>query len=405
MRLIRFYIFLLFSFSLLASDTTKVEFAKLEPEPQHLKVAPLIVKYLTNFHYQKRTVDDSLSAETLDRYIDKLDPIRVYFYESDIEGFQSYRYRLDDYLVIGHVEPAYEIFEVYQQRMAERLMYTFERLEIPFDYTKDEYLKIDRDEAPWAISSQELDDYWRKRLKNEYLSLSLGGKENEEIVKLLKKRYNRAKKNIGQFQSEDVFQIYMNSFSECFDPHTSYFSPKNFDDFKIQMSQAYSGIGARLTTEEDYTVVKEIIAGGPASKSDDLHEDDKITGVGQDENGDIVDVVGWRIDDVVQLIRGEKETIVRLQIIEAGSMPGAPPDTITLMRDKVKLEDRSAEGKVIKISQDDKDFNFGVIDIPSFYSDFDGKNAGEKNFKSTTNDVKKILKDLQADTLDGGIID
>jgi carboxyl-terminal processing protease len=405
MKLVRLYIFLLFSVSLIASDSTEVNFDKLEPEPQHMKVAPLIVKYLTNFHYQKRAVDDSLSAETLDRYIDKLDPIRVYFYDSDIESFQNYRYKLDDYLVIGHVEPAYEIFGVYQKRMSERLMYAFERLEIPFDYTIDEDLQIDRDEVPWATSKEDLDNYWRKRLKNESLSLNLDGKENEEIIKLLRKRYNRAKTNIQQFQSEDVFQIYMNSLSECFDPHTSYFSPKNFDDFKIQMSQAYSGIGARLTTEENYTVVKEIIAGGPASKSDALHEDDKIIGVGQEEEGEIVDVVGWRIDDVVQLIRGEKETFVRLQILEAENMPGAPPDTITLMRDKVKLEDRSAEGKVISISEDDKNFNFGVIDIPSFYSDFDGKNAGEKNFKSTTNDVRRILKEFQADTLDGVIID
>jgi carboxyl-terminal processing protease len=370
-----------------------------------MKVSPLIVKFLTNFHYQKRVVDDSLSAETLDRYIDKLDPIRAYFYQEDIKEFQKYRYKLDDYLVIGHIKPAYEIFHVYQKRMAERLTYAFERLHVPFDYTSDEYLQLHRDEAPWANSGEELDDYWRKRLKNESLSLSLDGKENEEIVELLTKRYNRAQKNIEQFQSEDIFQIFMNSFSECFDPHTSYFSPKNFDDFKIQMSQAYSGIGARLTTEDNFTVVKEIIAGGPASKSDELHEDDKIVGVGQDENGEIVDVVGWRIDDVVQLIRGEKETIVRLQIKEAGSIPGAPPLTIKLVRDKVKLEDRSAEGKVIKISQNNRDFNFGIIDIPSFYSDFDGKNAGEKNFKSTTNDVKKLIMDLQADTLDGVIID
>ncbi len=405
MKFIRFYLLLLISFRLLASDSTKIEFDNLKPEPQHMKVAPLIVKYLTNFHYQKRAIDDSLSAETFDRYIDKLDPIHVYFYESDIKRLQKYRYRLDDYLVIGHVGPAYEIFHLYQLRMAERLMYAFKRLESPFDYTKDEYLEIDRDQAPWAKSEQELDDFWRKRLKNESLSLKLGGKEQDEIVKILRKRYKRAKKNVEQFQSEDVFQIFMNSFSESFDPHTSYFSPKNFDDFKIQMSQAYSGIGARLTTEEEYTVVKEIIAGGPAAKSDALHEDDKIIGVGQNKHGEIVDVVEWRIDDVVQLIRGKKETIVRLQILKAGSMPGAPSDTISLMRDKVKLENRSATGRVIKISLEDRGFHFGVIDIPSFYSDFDGKNAGEKDFKSTTHDVKIILKNLQADTLDGVIID
>jgi len=405
MKYIRFFIFLLISIRLLASDSTKVEFEKLEPEPQYMKVAPLIVKSLTTIHYKKRAVDDSLSAETFNRYIENLDPIRVYFYQSDIDRFEKYRNRLDDYLVIGYVEPAYEIFYVYQQRMAERLAYVFERLQKPFDYTKDEYLEIDRDQVPWATTQEELDDYWRKRLKNESLSLKLSGKDDAEIVKLLRKRYARAKKNIEQFQSEDVFQIFMNSLSECFDPHTSYFSPKNFDDFKIQMSQAYSGIGARLSTEEDFTVVKEIIAGGPAEKSNALHEDDKIIGVGQNASGEINDVVGWRIDDVVQLIRGEKDTIVRLEIIKSGSDPGAPPDTISLMRDKVKLEDQSAKGKIIKISQNDRDFHFGVINIPSFYSDFEGKNSGEKDFKSTTSDVKKILENFHADTLSGVIID
>jgi len=405
MKYLRFYILILISIRLLADDSTTVKFEKLEPEPQHMKVAPLVVKYLTNFHYQKKAIDDSLSSETLNRYFDNLDPIRVYFYQSDIESFQKYRYRLDDYLVIGHVDPAYDIFYLYQQRMAERLAFVFNRLDKPFDFTKDENLIIDRDNASWATSQEVLDDYWRKRLKNETLSLQLSGKDHEEIVTLLRKRYKRAKRNIEQFQSEDVFQIFMNSLSECFDPHTSYFSPKNFDDFKIQMSQAYSGIGARLTTEEEYTVVKEIIAGGPALKSGALHEDDKIVGVGQDEEGEIVDVVGWRIDDVVQLIRGEKETIVRLQIKSAGSIPGAPADTITLMRDKVKLEDRSAEGRVIKITQESRDYHFGVIDIPSFYSDFEGKNEGEKDFKSTTHDVQRILENFHTDTLDGVIID
>jgi len=405
MKHIRFYILLLLSVQLIASDSTKVEFEVLKPEPQHVKVAPLIVKYLTNFHYQKKAIDDSLSAETLDHYLENLDPMRIYFYNSDIESFQKYRYRLDEYLVVGHVEPAYEIFHIYQQRMADRLTYVFDNLDDPFDFTKDEYLVIDRDQTPWANSQAELDDYWRKRLKNEILSMKLDGTKQDEVVTSLKKRYKRAKRNLEQFQSEDVFQIFMNSLSECFDPHTSYFSPKNFDDFKIQMSQAYSGIGARLTTEEDYTVVKEIIAGGPASKSNALHEDDKILGVSQEKQGEIVDVVGWRIDDVVQLIRGEKETIVRLQIRKAGSMPGAPPDTITLVRDKVKLEDRSAEGKIIKITQENRDFHFGVIDIPSFYSDFDGKNEGEMDYKSTTHDVERIIENFLADTLDGVIID
>jgi carboxyl-terminal processing protease len=405
MKRLYFYLVILISIKLFAADSTSIDFNGLSPEPQHKKVAPLIVRYLSGYHYQKRAIDDSLSAETFDRFIEKLDPSRVYFLESDISQFNKYRYLLDDYISIGHVEPAFEIFNFYTQRIAERLNFVYALLKIPFEYDSDEYLQIDRSESPRAKTLQELDEIWRKRVKNETLNLKLDGNEWDKIVEMLTKRYKRLQRNVSQFQSEDVFQLLTNALSESFDPHTSYFSPKTFDDFKIQMSQAYSGIGARLMTDDDFTVVKEIIPGGPADKSGNLHEDDKIVGVGQNLDEEILDVVGWRIDDVVQLIRGEKQTIVRLQIIQAGSMPGALPDTITLVRDKITLEDHSAEGKIITITQKDKDFNYGVIDIPQFYSDFDGRNAGDKNYKGTTNDVRKILKNLNADTLDGVIID
>jgi carboxyl-terminal processing protease len=368
-------------------------------------VSSLIVKYIDNFHYQKKALNDSMSVEVFERFFDKLDPTRVYFLASDIVHFDKYRYMLDDYLRIGFVDPAYEIFNVFEERMAERLAYTYGVIKKPFDFSLDEYLETDRSEAPWAKSMPELDDLWRKRLKNEALNLKLSGKNDDEIVEILTKRYNRLEKNLSQLQSEDVFQILMNSFTECFDPHTSYFSPKDFDDFKIQMSQAYSGIGARLQTEDDFTVVREIIPGGPADKSKELQPDDKIVGVGQDHSGEIIDVVGWRIDDVVQLIRGEKGSVVRLLIQAAGHPAGAAPDTIALTRDKIKLEDHSAEGHIIKLTADKRDFHYAVIEIPQFYSDFEGRRSGDKNYKSTTNDVHRILTELKADTLDGVIID
>ncbi|TFH02033.1 MAG: tail-specific protease [Calditrichales bacterium] len=405
MRSLFLYIFILVSLRLVVADSTDFNFEKLEPEPQHKKVSSLLVKYLTNFHYQKRAVDDSLSSELYNRYFEKLDPSRVYFLESDIAKFEDIRYKWDDYLTFGYVDPAYEIFSLYEQRITERLTYVYNRLEVPFDFKRDEYLEIDHSEAPWAKTTQDLDEIWRKRLKNEALNLKLSGKEWDEIVSTLIKRYKRVQKNVSQFQSEDVFQLLMNSLAESFDPHTTYFSPKIYDDFKIQMSQAYSGIGARLGSEDDFTVVKEIIPGGPADKAGSLHEDDKISGVGQDDEGEIVDVVGWRIDDVVQLIRGEKATKVRLQIQPAGSTPGAQPDTVALIRDKIKLEDHSAEGRIIEVTQADKVFHYGVIDIPQFYSDFEGRNAGEKDFKGTTNDVRKIIHGWNTDTLDGVIID
>jgi carboxyl-terminal processing protease len=405
MNISRLILILLLAASLMAADTSSIEFSQLSPEPQHKKVSSLIVKYVDNFHYQKKALDDSMSVEVFERFFDKLDPTRIYFLASDIVHFDKYRYMLDDYLKIGYVDPAYEIFNVFEERMAERLAYTYEVIKKPFDFSSDEYLETDRSEAPWAKSIPELNELWHKRLKNEALNLKLSGKNEDEIVELLTKRYNRLEKNLSQLQSEDVFQILMNSFTECFDPHTSYFSPKDFDDFKIQMSQAYSGIGARLQTEDDFTVVREIIPGGPADKTKKLQPDDKIVGVGQDNSGEIIDVVGWRIDDVVQLIRGEKGSVVRLQIQAAGRSAGAAPDTIALTRDKIKLEDHSAEGRIINITADNRDFHYAVIEIPQFYSDFEGRRSGDKNYKSTTNDVHRILTELKADTLDGVIID
>ena len=405
MNISRLILILSLAASLMAADTSSIEFSQLSPEPQHKKVSSLIVKYVDNFHYQKKALDDSMSVEVFERFFDKLDPTRIYFLASDIVHFDKYRYMLDDYLKIGYVDPAYEIFNVFEERMAERLAYTYEVIKKPFDFSSDEYLETDRSEAPWAESIPELNELWHKRLKNEALNLKLSGKIEDEIVELLTKRYNRLEKNLSQLQSEDVFQILMNSFTECFDPHTSYFSPKDFDDFKIQMSQAYSGIGARLQTEDDFTVVREIIPGGPADKTKKLQPDDKIVGVGQDNSGEIIDVVGWRIDDVVQLIRGEKGSVVRLQIQAAGRSAGAAPDTIALTRDKIKLEDHSAEGRIINITTDNRDFHYAVIEIPQFYSDFEGRRSGDKNYKSTTNDVHRILTELKADTLDGVIID
>lgn len=405
MKYFLIYILLLLTINFSIADAPDIDYEQLAPEAQHKKVAPLIAKYLSSFHYQKKEIDDSLSSEIFNRFFDRIDPSRVYFLESDIKHFNKYRYLLDDYIAIGYLDPAYEIFNVYGQRIAERLSYVYSRLEEPFNYDLDEYLELDRENAPWFITTTEQDELWRKRLKNETLNLLLSGKEPEEIIKLLKKRYNRVKKNIEQFQSEDVFQIFMNAVGESFDPHTNYFSPKTFDDFKIQMSQAYSGIGARLTTEDDYTVIREIIPGGPAAKSNTLHVDDKIIGVGQTNDGEIVDVIGWRIDDVVQLIRGERNTLVRLQITRADDIPGTPSDTISLNRDKIKLEDQSAKGEIKKVILNNRDFNYIVIEIPQFYSDFEGRNAGEKNYKSTTHDVEKLLIDFRADTLDGVIID
>lgn len=387
------------------SDTTAVTFNNLEPEPQHRRVSQTISQILTQYHYLKKAIDDSMSSQMFDRYLESLDPNRLYFLNGDIQNFEKFRYMFDDFVLSGQLNAAYDIFNAYQKRVAERLEYVFQHIDQPFDFSIDEYLNYDREKAPWAKDAAELDELWRKRLKNETLSLKLAGKESAGIVKTLRKRYKRMQKNVAQSQSEDVFQILMNAFAESFDPHTNYFSPKEFDDFRIRMSQSLEGIGARLVNENDYTKVVEIVPGGPADKSKLLHPNDKIVGVAQGYDGEMTDVVGWRIDDVVQLIRGKKNTVVRLQILQGEAAPGTPPDTIALVRDKIKLEDQSAKADTIHIMQNGQEMIFGVITIPTFYSDFDAMRRGEKDYKSTTRDVARLLDELKGQNVDGVIID
>jgi len=386
-------------------DSTQISFQPLSPEPQHRQAAKIIVHLLTNSHYKKIALNDSLSSQAFDRYIERLDYNRLYFLQSDIDELEQYRYRFDNYYGSGQLEVAYDIFDLYAERASERLKYIFKRLDEGFDFTIDESVMLDRSEAPWAKTREELDELWRKRLKYEALNLKLAGKDSEGIAKTLRKRYMRVKRNIEQYQSEDVFQLLMNALAESFDPHTDYLSPKNFDNFRIHMSQSLEGIGARLSTENEYTKVVEIVPGGPAARGNELYPNDRILGVGQGEEGEIVDVVGWRIDDVVQLIRGAKGTLVRLQLLRAGESIGAQTDTIALVRDKIKLEDQSAQSDTVQIIHQGRKMTFGVIDIPAFYSDYEAKRAGDKDYKSTTHDVEKLVKELEALNVDGIIID
>jgi len=387
------------------SDTSEIVFEDLAPENQHKRSSQLISHILTSTHYQKRSIDDSLSSEMYDRFLEKLDYNKIYFLRSDIDFYSQYRFNFDEFIESGKISVAYDIFNLYQKRMRSRLDYVFKRLETEFDYTIDEEILIDRSELPWAISPKELDEIWRKRLKDAALRLKLAGKDWEGISKELTKRYKRIQKNVSQLQSEDVFQILMNSFTESFDPHTNYFSPKNFENFKIGMSQSFEGIGARLMAEDDYTKVSEIIVGGPADKGKQLYANDKITGVAQGDDGEIVDVIGWRLDDVVQLIRGKKGTTVKLQILRAEATAGALPDTILIVRDKIKIKDQTAYSDTLEVEHEGQNFTFGLITIPTFYSDFDGRRNGEKDYKSTTRDVKRLLQELEQANVDGIIID
>ena len=321
------------------TDTTA-----LMPGRSQGKEAKLVVSLLTRYHYRKTTFSDSLSSVFLDNYLKQLDPSRAYFLAADVKSFEPYRYRLDNLLSQENVDAAFVIYRVYRKRFIARMDQVVNDLvNRNFDYTTAETYDSDRDNAPWAQSPDELDRLWVTIIKSQALSLRLSGKKDAEIASTLKARFERFRKSGMQVNQEDVFSTFLNALTESYDPHTNYLSPRASDLFKQNMSLSLEGIGARLQTDNDYTKVFEIVPGGPADKSGKLHPNDLITGVAQGEEGEMVDIIGWRVDDVVKLIKGPKGTVVRLQILPTATGINGPAEIIRLERDKIKLEDQAAQ--------------------------------------------------------------
>jgi carboxyl-terminal processing protease len=392
--------------SVSAFGTHLADTTQLKAKPIYGKEAKVIAYILDNNHYSKITLNDSLSEAILKEYIKSLDNNKTYFTSTDLAGFEKYKRSIDDLTREENVDVAYEIYGVFRKRFSERMDYIMKTLiKQQFDYTVDEYYETDRDKEPWCKNNVELNEVWRQIIKSQALSLKLAGKPQAEIEEKLKERYERFSKSILQFNSEDVFSMYMNTITEAYDPHTNYFSPKAADLFKQQMSLSLEGIGARLQTENDYTKVAEVILGGPADKSKLINVNDRIIGVAQGIDGEIVDVIGWRIDEVVKLIKGPKGTTVRLQILPAETGITGTSKVITLVRDKVKLEDQQAKGKTINYQKDGKNLKFGVITLPTFYMDFEAYQKGDPNYTSTTRDVRRLIKELQSEKIDGLAID
>lgn len=402
-----FIVYLLLHASFVLSAQTEQTAAQkvLAPETQHARLSQVVNLLLTKNHYQKTELNDDFSKKIFNKYLTDLDYNKSYFIKSDIDQFKTHELKFDDYLMSGTIIPAYDIFNVYIKRLAEQTDFALASLKKDFDFTKDDYFEPNREKADYFKTKEEQNEWWYKRVKNEALSLKLSGKDAAAINETLTKRYQNLQKQITQFKSEDVFQTFMNSFTECFDPHTSYFSPRSSEDFKINMSLSVEGIGAQLRTENEYTKVAEIIVGGPADKSKLIFANDKIVAVGQGSEGKLVDVIGWRIDDVVSLIRGAKGTVVRLEIIPATAGANDPHKIIELVRDKVKLEEQSAKAEVKTVEQNGKTYKIGVIDIPTFYIDFEALNKRDPDYKSTTRDVKNLITKLKADKVDGIVID
>lgn len=377
----------------------------ISPQPRETLVDQAIAGLLTRYHYGHAPLDDALSAQIFKHYLEDLDPSRSYFLQSDIDSFAKYRDQLDDAIRNGNLHPAFDIYNVYQKRVAERIDYAISLLNHEPDFKVKQSYTFDRRKAPWVQTPEAMNTLWQERVKSDALGLLLAGKTWQQAADILRKRYRNFEHRARQVTDEDVFDLFMNSYTRSLDPHTDYFSPPQSQDFQIQMSLKLQGIGAALVSDGEYTKVERIIPGGPAARSKELHPDDRITGVAQGDKGDIVDVVGWRLDDVVSLIRGNPGTVVRLQILPAGAAPGSPERIIRLVRDTVKLEAQAAHQHIVTVKQDHRTYRIGVVVIPSFYSDFQGRMEGEKNYASTTHDVRRLLQQLNAAHVDGVIID
>ncbi|MEH6825429.1 MAG: carboxy terminal-processing peptidase [Motiliproteus sp.] len=383
------------------------ELQQLAPSEAHGDTLKALAKTLRFGHYKKRYLDDELSSELLDAQIDQLDRSRLYFLRQDIDSFETDRNRLDDAIRSGDASPAFTLYNRYQQRVEERLNYLLAEIGQglgQLNFERDESIKTEREDAAWSETTQELDELWRKRLKSTVLNLKLSDKSLEEAVGILTKRYQNQLNRLHQNTAEDAFSLFANAYASLYDPHTQYFSPRTSENFNINMRLSLEGIGAVLQSQEEHTKVLRLIPAGPADKQGQLKPADLIIGVGQGETDPIVDVVGWRLDEVVDLIRGPKNSTVRLEIQREGA-EGKSSRTINIIRNEVKLEEQAAQKKVIELVREGQSHKIGVISIPTFYIDFRALQARDPNYRSTTRDVEQLLKELLAENIEGLIID
>ena len=380
---------------------------ELNPLSVHPRTSLTIVEQLRHNHYLQKNLDDEISSEVFDKYLELLDGARVFFLAGDIESIEQYRYSLDDALKRGNLKPAFEIFNLYQARLVERFDFLLGMLESGIDgldFSEEDWIETDREQAAWPANPAAADALWSKRLKAAVLSMKLNGKELPEIQELLTKRYRNRLKQTTQTKSEDAFQVYVNAFASTYDPHTQYFSPRTSQNFNINMSLSLEGIGAVLRSEDDYTSIVRLVTAGPADKSGQLKPGDRIISVAQGENGPLIDVVGWRLDDVVEMIRGPKGSTVRLEI-----MPDNAEDqgttVVQIVRNTVKLEDQAAQKKLLTLNRGGRDYRVGIVEIPTFYVDFKAVQQGESGYKSTTRDVRRLIGELKDEGIDALVVD
>jgi len=377
----------------------------LAPLQQQAQAAALAAQVLTRHHYKAMPLDDAMSEKIFDRYLKTLDPEKLFFIQADIDKFAAARTQLDDAIYHEDLHIPFAIFNLFQRRVVERLAYAREILKQDHNFSRVETYQYERSKEPWPKSEDEARDLWRKRVKNDWLRLKLAGKDDKMIRATLAKRYGNSLARAYKSKSDDVFQVFMDAYAMSIEPHTDYLGPRASAEFDIAMRLSLVGIGAVLQERDEYTTIRELVPGGPAAQSAKLHVGDRIVGVGQGNDGPVTDVVGWRVDDVVTLIRGAKDSVVRLDILPADAGPDGQHKHIALVRNKISLEQQAAKKSIIRVKDGAVTRQVGVIVLPTFYQDFDARRRDDKNYKSATRDVAVLLEELKKDKVDAVLID
>jgi carboxyl-terminal processing protease len=377
--------------------------SQLEPLPDQGKTAAFTMYTLSRVHYRSVPLDDTLSTQIYEAYLESIDPEKLFYLAGDIAEFSAWERQMDDAIRNQELEAPFTMFNRYVERVRERSDHARALLQQGFDFTVDEDYVYDREDAQWAGDAAELDELWRKRVKNDWLRLKLAGKKDADIVDTLDKRYQRFQERIEEIDSEDVFQTFLNAYASAIEPHTNYLAPRTADAFEIQMSLSLEGIGAVLQREDEHTVIRSVVSGGPADRIG-LKPGDRVLAVGQ-ADGPMVDVIGWRIDDTVKLIRGPKDSTVRIDVVPAEASIDSKPNRVSIVRQKVKLEEQAAKKRVIEVGEGDAMRRIGVIELDTFYQDFEARRRGEADFRSATRDVARLLEELKADGVDGVVLD
>ncbi|MFZ6799513.1 carboxy terminal-processing peptidase [Undibacterium sp. Di24W] len=376
-----------------------------QPQAQQIQAANMAAEFLTRFHYKATPLDDAMSEKIFDRYLKSLDADRIFFLQSDVDQFNGARNKLDDAILSQDLSTPFAMFNLYHQRFKERLTYARELLNSDFDFSQKEVYRYQREKEPWPQNIDQMRDLWRQRVKNDWLRLKLAGKEPAAIKTTLDKRYESTLTRMNKLKSEDVFQLFMNAYAMSVEPHTNYLGPKAAEDFDIQMRLSMTGIGATLQDRDEMATIREMVPGSPAALSGKLKVGDRIVGVGQGADGTPVDVMGWRLDDVVKLIRGPKDTTVLLDVLPADAGPDGAHKTVLLVRNKITLEQQAAKKTIQEVKTAEGLRRIGVIALPTFYQDFDARRRGDKDFKSATRDVAKLLTELKKEKVDSVLID